>query len=162
MRIPTGNRCTRYSLRVFLQRCGANRGAHKEHAETCCFYQKIWYHPLGLTQYQYKGKGRQLESRGEIITASRLPEEVTHLIKVTLQGKSWGKVTSMSLPLSSPTGAFHWPKLPSSLGAGSMLMSPQPVQQPRQRLGRKGKIGDLEAQRDPAQALPGTKTIWQF
>ena len=79
-----------------------------------------------------------------------------------LAAKIWGEATSMSFPFSSPTGAFHWPKLPSSLGAGSMLMSPKPVQQPRQRPGSKGKTGGLEAQRDPAQALSGTKTIWQF
>lgn len=144
MRIPTGNRCILYSLRVFLQRCGTYRGAHEEHAETCSWYQWIWYHPLALTQHRYKGEGRQLESRGENYW-EQAAWRSNSSDQGDLAGKIWGKATSRPLPLWSPAGTFHWPKLPSSLGAGSMLMSPQPVQQPRQRPGRKGKIGGLEA-----------------
>lgn len=94
--------------------------------------------PLRAYTISIQGKGRQLESRGERITESRLPEEVTHLIKVTLKAKSKGSNLNVPSPLIS-----HWdfplPKTAQQLGARSMLMSPQPVQQPRQGQVEKGR-----------------------
>lgn len=128
MRIPTGSRWHTLFIEGLFTKVWDILGGHKEQRWDPVQVVVDLTSPLGLKSTRgKKGNG----SRGERIIDIRLPWEVSGLQseensnpRWPYRQKPWGKVTSLSLPLWSPTGAFHWLKLPSSRGTGSRLMNP--------------------------------------
>ena len=139
-------------------------GVHKEQCWDPVLVVVDLISPLGLKSTRGK-KGN--ESRGERIIDSRLPWEVSDLqseensqSKVTLQAETLGESDLIVPPPMISHWGFPLAETTQQLGGRKQIDEPtRPNNEDRDQV-EKGRWEVWRGKRrDPAQALPGTKTI---